>query len=110
MCDDLAPLGAYAREQPGATEEVLVQLSTDALRPVLPDSKGSSSGGGEEVGGFSTMAFASGLVRGELCAFVSSGAEVIGETDATVRSVLTFMPGVRVAIAVSEKDFFLFQR
>ena len=56
------------------------------------------------------LPYANDLVRGNLCAFVSSSAEVIGETDATVRSVLTFMPGMRTAIAVSDQDLSLFKR
>ena len=73
----------------------------------------SSSSGGEEDEDFDDFAatvFEKDIVRGNLCAFVSSSAELIGETDATVRSVLTFMPGMRTAIAVSDKDFHLFDR
>lgn len=109
MCDELAPLVANAREQTETTEEALVQVSTGALRSVFSDSKGSSSGS-ENFGEFSAIPFDRDLIRGNLCAFISSSAQVIGETDASVRSVLTFMPGMRTAIAVSEKDFHLFDR
>ena len=110
MCDELESLGAYARGKPEAPEEALVKASTGAARPAFRGSDEGGNSGGDEFGEFTTMPFEGDLVRGDLCAFVSSSVQVIGETDATVRSVLAFMPGMRIAIAVVEKDFHLFHR
>lgn len=78
-------------------------------RPVLPGDRGSSFDA-EEFDRFAAMPFEKDVVRGNLCAFISSSAQVIGETDAMVRSVLTFMPGMRTAIAVSNQDISIFER
>lgn len=132
------PLGTHVRgQQPDSTDEALGQVSTTSgvPRPVFPEGKGSSSlggkdsssggkggsglggkgssgsgGGEEEFGELAAMPFEGDVARGNLCAFVSSSAQVIGDTDATVRSVLTFMPGMRTAIAVSDNDFHIFDR
>eukprot|EP00904_Undaria_pinnatifida_P002830 jgi/Undpi1/12548/HiC_scaffold_6.g02217.m1 len=78
-------------------------------RPVLPGDRGSSFDA-EEFDRFAAMPFEKDVVRGNLCAFISSSAQGIGETDAMVRSVLTFMPGMRTAIAVSNQDISIFER
>eukprot|EP00904_Undaria_pinnatifida_P009837 jgi/Undpi1/5984/HiC_scaffold_2.g01258.m1 len=70
----------------------------------------SSSSSGDEFDEFAATSFTGEIVCGDLCVFVSSSLGQLGETDATVRSVLTFMPGMRTAIAVSGEDFHLFDR
>lgn len=119
-------LGAYARgesasmeeelqvsigaAQPEATtEEQVIQAFAAGARRVLPGGRRGSFDDAE-FNKFAAMPFEKDIARGNLCAFVSASAEVIGETDATVRSMLTFMPGMHTAIAVSDHDLSLFER
>lgn len=53
--------------------------------------------------------FAPGIEMGDLCAFMGSTAGLLEETEVTVRSVIEFMPGVRVALAVAEEDLDMFE-
>ena len=45
-----------------------------------------------------------------MCAFVPGFFKYINETEATVLSVLTFMPGMRVVVPSHERDFYVFQK
>ena len=82
-----------------------------SLLPSALDSMAiSNSSSVDEFDEFAATSFTGDIVCGDLCVFVSSSLGQLGETDATVRSVLTFMPGMRTAIAVSGEDFHLFDR
>ena len=50
------------------------------------------------------------LVRADMCAFVPGFFKYINETEATVLSVLTFMPGMRVVVPAHERDFYAYQK
>ncbi|CAM9930909.1 unnamed protein product [Ectocarpus sp. 6 AP-2014] len=54
--------------------------------------------------------FVTGIKRGQICAFLTSNAFVIKETQVTVKSIGQFMPGMRVAIATDANDVSLFKR
>lgn len=103
------------RSQEVTEEPAIEDVTGGALVAAYHDSMASSSSSSgdeedEDFDHFSAMVFEKDIVFGNLCAFVSSSAELVGETDATVRSVQTFMPGMRTAIAVSDEDFQLFDR
>ena len=54
--------------------------------------------------------FAEDIVRHEMCAFVPGYFKFIAETEVTVQSILQFMRGMRVVVAVHPTDIFVYQR
>lgn len=65
----------------------------------------------EELEGKTTVTpFVEELVRADTCAFVPGYFKYINETEATVLSILTFMPGMRVVVPAHERDFYVYQR
>lgn len=50
------------------------------------------------------------LVRADMCAYVPGYFKHINETEATVLSVLTFMPGMQVVVPSHQRDFYVFER
>lgn len=50
------------------------------------------------------------ISRGQICAFMTGFSSFLKETEVAVRSILHFMPGMRVAIATHAGDFSLFDR
>lgn len=58
----------------------------------------------------SEILFAQDVVRGEMCAFVPGYFMFIAETKVTVQSVLHFMPGMRVVVAVHPSDAHVYGR
>ena len=58
----------------------------------------------------SMMPYAKDLVRGDLCAFTTGYFVFIKETEASVRSLNHFMPGMRVRVAVDPVYFSVFNR
>lgn len=56
------------------------------------------------------MRFNDDLVRSNLCAFASAYHVFLPEALVTVRSILRFMPGMRVALAVHPAEFSVFNR
>ena len=57
-----------------------------------------------------TIPFHDEVVRGELCAFLPGYFQFIAETEVTIRSVVHFMPGMRVVVAVHPTDFPVYQK
>ena len=109
----LYPPNPYAQWSSRHSEEVVGEPSIQefiggALLPAALDSMASSSSSsGDEFDDFAATSFTEDIVRGGLRGFVSSSLGQRGETDATVRGVLTFMPGMRTAMSVSGEDFHL---
>lgn len=63
--------------------------------------------------GFDALAavlFPKNLDRDDICAFIPSTMNLFGKTEVTMLSVLKFMPGIRVAVAVSFSGLRLFDR
>lgn len=58
----------------------------------------------------STLPYTKDLVRGDLCAFTTGYFVFLAETEASVRSLQHFMPGVRVRVAVDPVYFSVFNR
>ena len=111
----LCPRNPYPQWFNRHPEEVLEEppiqeFAGGALPAVLDSMTGSTSSSGDELDDFAATSFMEDIVRGSLCVFVSSSLGQLGGTDATVRSVLTFMPAMRTAISVSDEDFHLFDR
>ena len=50
------------------------------------------------------------ITRGEICAFMVGYFEFFSETEISVSSVTHFMPGMRVRIATTPRDFHVFNR
>eukprot|EP00904_Undaria_pinnatifida_P009847 jgi/Undpi1/5993/HiC_scaffold_2.g01267.m1 len=107
-CNAMPPAERHPEE---VLEEPIQEFIGGSLLPSALDSMAiSNSSSGDEFDEFAAISFTGDIVCGDLCVFVSSSLGQLGETDATVRSVLTFMPGMRTAIAVSGEDFHLFDR
>ncbi|CAB1098793.1 unnamed protein product [Ectocarpus sp. CCAP 1310/34] len=49
-------------------------------------------------------------MRGQMCAFMRGYSEFLPETTSSVRSVLEFMPAMRVAVVTHPSDFHVFNR
>lgn len=58
----------------------------------------------------SMLAYGKDLVRGDLCAVMTGYFVFLAETEASVRSLQHFMPGVRVRVAVTPAYFSVFNR
>ena len=58
----------------------------------------------------SLLPYTKDLVRGEMCAFMTGYFVFLAETEASVRSLQHFMPGVRVRVAVDPVYFSVFNR
>lgn len=54
--------------------------------------------------------FAEDIVRHEMCAFVPGYFQFIAETEVTVQSIIQFMRGMRVVVAVHPTDLYVYQR
>ncbi|CAM9790044.1 unnamed protein product [Ectocarpus fasciculatus] len=54
--------------------------------------------------------FVTGIKRGQICAFLTSNAFFLKETEITVKSIGQFMPGMRVAIATDADNVSVFKR
>lgn len=54
--------------------------------------------------------YAKGVTRGQICAFMTGFSSFLRETQVTVKSVMHFMPGMRMAIATQAEDVSVFQR
>lgn len=54
--------------------------------------------------------FGKGILRGELCAFVPGYFQFIAETEATVQSVVHFMRGMRIRVAVHPHEFYVYNK
>lgn len=50
------------------------------------------------------------MTRGQLCAFLVGYPAFLPETQVVVKSILHFMPGMRIAIATSSADVSVFER
>ena len=50
------------------------------------------------------------LVRGNLCAFFAGDQNEVDQVEVAVRSVLQFVPGMRVAVAADDAGFHSYQR
>ncbi|CAM9604376.1 unnamed protein product [Scytosiphon promiscuus] len=50
------------------------------------------------------------ITRGQICAFMTGFSSFLGETEVTVKSIIEFMPGMRIAIATQAADVSVFQR
>lgn len=50
------------------------------------------------------------MARADMCAFVSGYFKFIAETEVTVLSILTFMPGMKVVVATHPGDFYVYQK
>lgn len=57
-----------------------------------------------------SLPFTHELVRGDLCAFIGGRAGEVEQTRVTVESILEFMPGMRVAVAVEPESFDAYDR
>lgn len=98
MCDTLAPPDAYV---PGRRQLTPVAaLATEG--EIVVDSGGANSWAHEP--------FVGGIERDNICAFIGSDFGLLEETEVSVKSVMEFMPGVRVAIAVAEEDLAVFEQ
>lgn len=56
------------------------------------------------------LSFSHDLVRGDLCAFIGGSADELEQTTITVESIIEFMPGMRVAVAVEPDSFDAYDR
>lgn len=56
------------------------------------------------------QAFTKDTKRGEICAFIEGRADQVLQTDVTVQSILEFLPGLRVAVAVEPESLALYER
>jgi len=56
------------------------------------------------------QAFTKDTKRGEICAFIEGRADQVLQTDVTVQSVLEFLPGLRVAVAVEPESLEAYER
>lgn len=54
--------------------------------------------------------FAGDIVRREMCAFIPGYFKFIAETEVTVQSIIQFMRGMRVIVAVHPTDIFVYQK
>ncbi len=54
--------------------------------------------------------YAEGVTRGQICAFMTGFHSFLRETEVTVKSVLHFMPGMRMGIATPAEDLSVFER
>lgn len=91
---------------------MLEELSEDASlpeteeSPLLVQGQGSSPEEGEETASFfaeaTRLPFTHDLARGNLCAFVAGRPGDADLTKVTVMSVLSFNPGMRVAVAAED--------
>lgn len=50
------------------------------------------------------------ITRGQICAFMTGFSSFLKETEVTVKSIVQFMPGMRVAIATQDHDVSVFER
>lgn len=50
------------------------------------------------------------ITRGQICAFMTGFSSFLKETEVTVKSIVHFMPGMRVAIATQDHDISVFER
>ncbi|CAM9729877.1 unnamed protein product [Scytosiphon promiscuus] len=76
------------------------------------DDNGSSSGEAVTTASppAATLPYGKDLVRGDLCAFMTGYFIFLAETEASVRSLAHFMPGMRVRVAVDPIYFSVFNR
>ena len=56
------------------------------------------------------LPFTHDLARGDLCAFLGGKAGEVEQTRVTVESILEFMPGMRIAVAVEPDCFDAYDR
>ena len=50
------------------------------------------------------------VTRGDMCAFIPGYFQFIAETEVSIQSVVHFMPGMRVVVAVHLNDFSVYQK
>ncbi|CAM9350086.1 unnamed protein product [Scytosiphon promiscuus] len=115
-CDTLMPVDIYSRRLSDSPESLMAASANgrrklSASKPDFVDDAAADQA--EQLRVFSEAArrpFAKGLKHGSLCAFVAGRADEVDEWTVTVKSILQFAPGVRVAVAVEDDAFDLYHR
>lgn len=81
-------------------------------RPLCrPDDRGERSASEKhDDAKFAAIPFNDDVSRGEMCAFIPGYFQFIAETEVTIKSVVHFMPGMRVVVAVHLSDFPVYQK
>ncbi|CAM9226822.1 unnamed protein product, partial [Hapterophycus canaliculatus] len=103
MCDTHEPPESDGSE----VEAMKVDLNPLALRSPWERAADTPE---EEVKDPSATEYFGNVTYGEICAFLRGYFEFLPEVNASVSSVIDFMPGVRVGIATGHKDFHVFNR
>lgn len=93
-CDTVEPVTAYNSRKLVLEDKIV--FDETKMR-----SEDEEEDGGQwfPPGGAADQDFTNDLKRGEICVFVEGGARHIHQAEVAVRSVVEFMPGVRVAVA-----------
>lgn len=106
-----APGVARMLEELNTTEDVPVP-DTDGNALVVVQHEGSPEK--DEAASFfaeaAELPFAHGVARGNLCAFISGRADEADLCKVTVTSILSFNPGMRVAVAAEDAGLSDFER
>lgn len=103
MCDTHEPPESDGSE----VEAMKVDLNPLALRSPWEHEAATSR---KDVMDPAETEYVGGITRGEICAFMRGYFEFLPEINASVSSVIDFMPGVRVGIATGHRDFHVFNR
>lgn len=115
----MKPVDVYSRRMSDSPESLVAAIENGRRR--LSSSKKSNFVSGsaadaersEQRRAFAEAAkrpFTKDLKHGSICAFVAGRAEEVDEWAVTVRSILQFAPGVRIAVAAEEDGLGLYQR
>ncbi|CBN75425.1 expressed unknown protein [Ectocarpus siliculosus] len=89
-----AAAAAAAGAEDAAAPKVLTSSSTDDDTPYDPANE----------------PYLKDITRGQICAFMTGFSSFLKETEVTVKSIVQFMPGMRVAIATQDHDVSVFER
>lgn len=103
MCDTHEPPISHGAEMEVAAMKV-------DLNPVVIRTHEKDEPEDEEIEDPATTEYFANITHGEICAFMRGYFEFLTETNASVASILEFMPGVRVGIAAGPRDFHVYNR
>ena len=96
-CDTLAPVeGPYDFRRLSASVEDRTHHNADDAQSMFDDA--------------TILPYVNDLVRGNLCAFIAGDEHDVDQVEVAVKSVLQFLPGMRVAVAADAAGFDEYQR